>query len=148
MLEGWTRGHSLTISCGYCKSVQVFSPSPQFICNLCWAVMGLKTQSSWYKNKKMPLFHRSDGKGCPRWVSAQLRVGWFWCHVLLRLGWVWTLLSGSWEGLRNAPVINNYRNFCSAFAASYGLGHAPWAPRGREDVILGCQKPHACVACR
>lgn len=78
----------------------------------------------------MLLFHR---KGCPSWVSVQLKMG---CldvtyHFSSRLLWVCTLLSRSWEGARNTSVISNYRNFWSAFAAPWGLGHAPSGPQGR-----------------
>lgn len=64
--------------------------------------------------------HRSAGKGCPRWVSMQLQMGcWDVTYYLgSRLVWVWTLLSRSWEVVWNTSVINNYRNFCSAFPAS------------------------------
>lgn len=127
MLEGWTQGHSQAISCGYSKSVQVFSPSPQFIWNLC--ANGAENTVLWYKIK-MLLFHR---KGCPRWVSAQLKMGSLDVTYYLssRLLQVWTLVSRSWEGLRNTSVTNNYRNFCPTFAAPWGLGHAPSGARGR-----------------
>lgn len=127
MLEGWTQGHSRAISCGYSKSVQVFSPSPQFIWNLC--ANGAENTVLWYKIK-MLLFHR---KGCPRWVSAQLKMGSLDVTYYLssRLLQVWTLVSRSWEGLRNTSVTNNYRNFSPTFATPWGLGHAPSGARGR-----------------
>lgn len=72
------------------------------------------------KKWKMLQFHRSAGKWCPQWVSVQLRMGcWDVTYYLgSRLAWVWTLLSRSWEGVRNSSVISDYRNFCSVFAAS------------------------------